>query len=102
VGGQVGRQPWWMGKHGKKVTWGWGMVMVGYAKIGNRGHNLYKVVMWHLRGVEGYGWGVERGTKGEFRKGREGRLQGLAKGDIMMMGGGESFCACRIQDPWPI
>jgi hypothetical protein len=64
------------------------MVMVGYAKIGNRGHNLYKVVMWHLRGVEGYGWGVERGTKGEFRKGREGRLQGLAKGDIMMMGGG--------------
>ncbi len=21
---------WWMGKHGKKITWGWGMVMVGY------------------------------------------------------------------------
>jgi hypothetical protein len=21
----------------KKVAWGWGMVMVGYAKIGNRG-----------------------------------------------------------------
>jgi hypothetical protein len=68
-----------MGKHVKEVTWGWGMV--GFAKIGNRGRNLYRVVMWHLRGVEGYCRGVEQGTEGEFRKGE--RLRRLAKGDIM-------------------
>jgi hypothetical protein len=37
-----------MGKHGKKVAWGWGMVIVGYVGIGNMGHNIYRMVMWHL------------------------------------------------------
>jgi hypothetical protein len=46
--------------------------------------NLYRVMTWHLRGVEGYRRRVERGMEGEFRKGREGRLCGLAKGDVMM------------------
>jgi hypothetical protein len=34
----------------KKVAWVWGMVMVmvGYAKIGNMGRNLYRVMTWHL------------------------------------------------------
>jgi hypothetical protein len=77
-----------MGKHRKKVAWGWGMVMVGYAKIGDMGRNLYRVMTWHLRGVEGYGRRVERGMEGEFCKGGEGRLCGLAKGDVMMKEGG--------------
>jgi hypothetical protein len=38
----------WMGKHGKKIAWGWGMVIVGYVEIGNMGHNVYRMVMWHL------------------------------------------------------
>jgi hypothetical protein len=62
--------------------------MVGYAKIGNMGCNLYRVMTWHLRGVEGYGRRVERGIEGEFREGGQGRLCGLAKGDIMMRGEG--------------
>jgi len=49
----AGGRAWWMGKHEKKVAWGWGMVMVGYAKIGDMGRNLYRAVMWHLLGVEG-------------------------------------------------
>ncbi len=54
-----------------KKSQGWRMVMVGYAKIGKRGHNLYRVAMWDLQGVEGYGGGVEQGTEREFRKGGE-------------------------------
>jgi len=83
----AGGRAWWMGKHQKKVAWGWGMVMVGYAKIGNMGRNLYRVMMWHLWGVEGYDRRVELGMEGEFRKGGEGRLCGLAKGDVMMRRG---------------
>jgi hypothetical protein len=30
-----------------------GMAMVGYAEIGNMGCNVYRMVMWHLQGVEG-------------------------------------------------
>jgi hypothetical protein len=42
-----------MGKHGKKVTWEWGIVMLNYAEIGNMGRNIYRMVTWHLREVEG-------------------------------------------------
>ncbi len=61
---------------------------MGYAKIGNMGHNLYRMMTWHLRGVEGYGRRVERGMEGEFHKGGEGRLRRMAKGDVMMKGRG--------------
>jgi hypothetical protein len=62
--------------------------MVGYAKIGNMGCNLYRVMMWHLRGVEGYGRRVERGMEREFREGGEGRLCALVEGDVMIRAGG--------------
>jgi len=64
------------------------MVLMGYAKIGDMGHNLYRMMTWHLRGVEGYGRRVERGMEGEFHKGGEGRLRRMAKGDVMMKGRG--------------
>ncbi len=64
----AGGWAWWMGKHRKKVAQGWGMVMVGYAKIGNMGRNLYRVMTWRLRGSKGgtgNGRGVLRGRGGE-------------------------------------
>ncbi len=99
TGRWTGGQAWWMGKHGKKVAWQWGMVMVGYIKIGNRSRNLCRVVMWHLRGVEGYGRWVEQGTEGEFCK----------EGEVTQVGKrrhhddeGIVFLSPHIQDPWPV
>jgi hypothetical protein len=67
-----------MGKHGKKVTWGWGMVVVGYTEIGNVGHNVHRMVTWHLRAVEGYGGGWSGNRRG-VPWGRDGKVMQVGK-----------------------
>jgi len=62
-----------MGKHEKKVAWGWRMVVVGYTEIGNMGCNKHRMVTWHLRGVEGYcGGGTGNGRGDALGEGRGG------------------------------
>jgi hypothetical protein len=52
MGGQAGGHGGWASME-KKITWGWGMAIVGYTEIGNIGCNVYIMVTWHLQGVEG-------------------------------------------------